>query len=259
MRGGFVAQTMIRCEINALAIYRRQLLHVADRVDAGSNTRKSLIERAAKIGKRIDSKGRGLFRPFDLQAGFGIRGATGAIFRGVCFVLALPLTRTKSVMLDILQKRKDAGHSVVETRRIETEVIPAQATDRYKSWEDSIDKIPIVVAIQNANSSQLGKLGSFEIDANCPLDLTREFLRRSLWRELNEETGAAFDFVQRGDVILESDEPLIKVRDVAPQRLDSTTRELENVLTICNSGSREKKLLEPLRPASSHSGVGGLQ
>ena len=89
------------------------------------------------------------------------------------------------------------------------------------------------------------RIGTLEIDMNCPLDLTREFLRRAFWRELNEEAGAAFDFMQQGNTIREDDERSTRVSDIAPQRLDSITRELENMLIICASLNKERILLRP--------------
>lgn len=115
-----------------------------------------------------------------------------------------------------------------------------QARDKYKSWEDSNEKSFVVVTFQSSGGSQ--KIGTLEIDMGCPLELTREFLRRAFWSQLNEQTGAAFDFLQQGNVV--TDESRARVRDVAPQRLNSVTRELENTLTICASMIKENIPLE---------------
>lgn len=60
--------------------------------------------------------------------------------------------------------------------------------------------------------------------------------------------GAAYDFLQQGKAVLEQDEAVTKMRDVAPQRLDSVTRELKNVLIICTSTIRENVPLDPQSP-----------
>ena len=54
-----------------LAMYKRQLLSVAKRVDAGSDTQRSLEKRAARIQDKIRSRAHNLFGPFDETTGFG--------------------------------------------------------------------------------------------------------------------------------------------------------------------------------------------
>lgn len=120
--------------------------------------------------------------------------------------------------------------------------------DKYKTWENSKEKTSVVVALQSTSSAGSQKIGFCDLDLDCPLDITRELLRRALWRELNELTGAGFDFIQRGNIVQDKDEPQTKLRDVAPQRLDAATRELENTLTIAGSTSREQLQLEPQCP-----------
>ena len=95
-------------------------------------------------------------------------------------------------------------------------------------------------------------MGSVDIDMNCPLEIAREFLRRRLWNELNEQMGAAYDFTRQGEAVPEQEEPSTAMRDVAPQRLDSITRELEHVLVIRASTSKEKTLLDPQVPVTSY-------
>ena len=123
-----------------------------------------------------------------------------------------------------------------------------QAKDVFKPWADSKDKIPVTVTFQGTSFGGSTNFGSLEIDLNCPLDIAREFLRRAFWRELNGQNGAAFDFLQQGKFVREQDEPVTKMRDVAPQRLDSITRELKNVLIICASTTRENARLDPQIP-----------
>ena len=125
-----------------------------------------------------------------------------------------------------------------------------QVRDKFKPWEDSKDKILVAVTFQGTSFGGSTNFGSLEIDLNCPLDIAREFLRRSFWRELNGLEGAAFDFLQQGKIVPEQDESVTKMRDVAPQRLDSITRELKNVLIICASTTRDNTPLDPQSPRS---------
>lgn len=122
-----------------------------------------------------------------------------------------------------------------------------QARDKYKQWEISKEKTFVVVVFQTPNAG-LQRWGTFEIDMNCTLHIAREFLRRSFWRELNDVVGAAFDFLRQGTAVLEHEEAVTKIHDVAPRRLNSATREVENSLTLCASTSREAVLLEPCFP-----------
>ena len=75
------------------------------------------------------------------------------------------------------------------------------------------------------------KIGTFQIDLSCPLFFARQFLQQSLLNELNAHTGGTYDFICQGKIVLE--EHNTKVLEVAPQRLDPITRELENVLVLC--------------------------
>jgi len=82
-----------------------------------------------------------------------------------------------------------------------------------------------------AGSGLPEKIGTFQIDLNCPLFFARQFLQQSLLSELDAHTGGTYGFIYQGKVAME--EHKTKVHEVAPQRLDPVTRELGNVLVLC--------------------------
>ena len=90
-----------------LAMYKRQLLSVAKRVDAGSDTQRSLEKRAARIQDKIRSRAHNLFGPFDETTGFGMQRIAKSMVTGACFVLTLPVKNVARVLSDIVQYRKD--------------------------------------------------------------------------------------------------------------------------------------------------------
>ena len=107
--GNVLTQFLIKCKINTLAMYQRQLLSVAERVDLGSTTQKNLHMRAAKIKENIDKHSCDLFRPFDIQNGFGMHKVAKAVVTGVCFVLAMPVKGAKVALSELVQHRKDVS------------------------------------------------------------------------------------------------------------------------------------------------------
>ena len=110
--GNILTQCVLKCEINILAIYQRQLLSVAKRVDSGSNTQKNLQKRAIRIQEKIDGRMHSLFRPFDIQNGFGIHHVAKSAITGTCFLMALPVKGAKTALSDFMKHQKDVNTSL---------------------------------------------------------------------------------------------------------------------------------------------------
>lgn len=75
-------------------------------------------------------------------------------------------------------------------------------------------------------------MGWLRVDLECPLSLTREFIARYLWFELNKRNGSAFLFETKGDSVPADKEKHMKVTSVTPQKLNAETREAEYVMTL---------------------------
>lgn len=220
--GNLIAQSSLKCQIRILAFYRQRLKLVAGSLDPGSDTQYKLTAHVLRLDKKIIDIGHSLYHTFNLQNGLGLHRLATECARGLFFVLSLPPKRVMKAISDATGRREEA-------------------LDECRSWENSKLKAPLVICCQLRSSANLQKIGTFEIDLNCPLNLTRELLRRTFSTQLNQNT--SYDFMDRGSHIKREDEPGIKVHDIATQRLDSETRELDNMLILCPSASEEMSAL----------------
>ena len=78
---------------------------------------------------------------------------------------------------------------------------------------------------------ELQRVGTFQVDANCPLYIAKDLLKQ------NFSDIDSFHVLKQGIPVSDKEELQIKILDVVPRRLNSVTRELENVLTCTLSAS----------------------
>ena len=58
--------------------------------------------------------------------------------------------------------------------------------DPYKKWEDSEDQSEVKVLWMTEAGKEPEMLGWMEVDLDIPVNLSREFIRRYCWEELNK-------------------------------------------------------------------------
>ena len=109
--GNGLMQLAIKSELSMLSLYRRQLLLVSTFIDPGSNTQKSLTNRASRVHRKIRNHSHHVFGTFDVNHGLGIQKIAKSVLTGTCLVLTLPMTSAMRTLSQFVQNREDVGFS----------------------------------------------------------------------------------------------------------------------------------------------------
>ena len=226
-------QIPLKIELIHRCILRRQLLALAARVDPGSDMETYLRRSAEAADHRRELRARYLVRDFDAEYGFGLRAK--CLRARDLAKLAVTVPVAKSV-------------TAYRTRQARLKAL----RDPHRPWDASRKKVSLYVEVSSGDRAY-DRIGSVSIDLRCPLNLAREFLRRSLWRELNERTGATYDFLFDHDKPVDlKDEPGTDMAAVVVQRPSSQVPgEFDDcvLLAPCATGNDHHDLLPYEGPA----------
>jgi len=110
--------------------------------------------------------------------------------------------------------------------------------DPYKQWLTSGDMVDCLVKWNDGLDTR--KLGFARLDMSMPVFVGREFINRYLSEELNKKKGAAWMFELQGDCFALDDEKVKKLDIVAPQKLNTETREVEHVIVLRENPDKDR-------------------
>ncbi|GMI07751.1 hypothetical protein TrRE_jg12116, partial [Triparma retinervis] len=121
----------------------------------------------------------------------------------------------------------------------------AKVIDPFVQWDASEDKTEIRVNwMEEGDVTKNVKIGSILVDVDAPGNVAREYCRRFLREELNKRVGERFLLVAKGEGLPIVEEITKRIGQLAPQKFNAETREIEHTLTIT---ANKDKDLEPLQ------------
>ena len=114
--------------------------------------------------------------------------------------------------------------------------------DPFAKWDKSDEKVEINVNwfSGEADSKEI-KLGVLMMDIDAPGGVAREYCRRFLRKELNKKCGENFLLVGRGEGVPLAEESSKRIGQLAPQKFNNKTKEVEHVLQLCKNPSEALK------------------
>ena len=117
--------------------------------------------------------------------------------------------------------------------------------DPFVQWHASEDKAEVSVNwMEDGDVTKNVKIGSIMVDVDAPGHVCREYCRRYLRDELNSRVGERFLLVAKGEGLPIVEEATKRIGQLAPQKFNAETREIEHTLTIT---ANKDKNLEPLQ------------
>jgi len=114
--------------------------------------------------------------------------------------------------------------------------------DPFAKWDKSEEKVEIVVNwFTGGDENKEEKLGTLMMDIDAPAGVAREYCRRYLRKELNKRCGENFLLVGRGEGIPLAEEGGKRIGQLAPQKFNNKTKEVEHQLVLCKNPSETLK------------------
>ncbi len=119
-----------------------------------------------------------------------------------------------------------------------------QHVDPFGNWDKSEEKVDVVI---NWNTEEKDvKLGIIQMDIDAPASIAREYCRRNLRMELNERCGENFMMMARGEGLPLADEGSKRIGQLAPQKFNPKSREIEHTLLLCEN--KDENLVKAMIP-----------
>ena len=109
--------------------------------------------------------------------------------------------------------------------------------DQFAKWDASEEKTDVVVTWAH-NEGDI-KLGVIKMDLDAPSNIAREYCRRSLREGLNSRCGENFMMHAKGEGMALEDEERRRIGQLAPQKFNTKTREIEHTLVLCANPSTD--------------------
>ena len=106
-----------------------------------------------------------------------------------------------------------------------------EAEDPFTKWDQSSDKVEIIVMWRVIDGKD-EKLGMLDMDIDAPANVAREYCRRFLREELNAKSGELFLMMAKGEGLPLMEESNKRIGQLAPQKFNSSTREIEHTLLL---------------------------
>jgi len=146
----------------------------------------------------------------------------------------------KAVMMNRLA---DSANDFLRTAKKEFKNVMAsfkkkkkKEIDQFAKWDVSEEKVDINVSWQ-PEEGEPKKLGGLMMDVDAPASVAREYCRRLLRKELNSRSGENFMFMARGEGLPLADESYKRIGQLAPQKFNSQSREVEHTLLLIENKS----------------------
>jgi len=139
----------------------------------------------------------------------------------------------------ILDKQKQR----VERKIREYQEEQRKAKDPLSKWQDSLEQVE--VKVQWYDGVDTRHFGWMKMDLACPIELSREFVHRYLWAQLNERKGSNFLFESAGEPVNQDKENTMRLESIVPQQLNQKTKEAEWVMTLRAHPDLDKAKIEP--------------
>ena len=114
--------------------------------------------------------------------------------------------------------------------------------DPFAQWDVSEDKVEVTVNWSMPEKDIM--LGSIECDVDAPANVAREYCRRFLRDELNARCGERFLLMAKGEGLPIMEESRKRIGQLAPQRFNAASREIEHTLVLVEN---KEEGLEPLQ------------
>jgi hypothetical protein len=113
--------------------------------------------------------------------------------------------------------------------------------DLFAKFDASEEKVDVVVYWKDDTdkSKENERLGTIMMDLDAPAGIAREYCRRKLRKELNSRCGESFLLVVQGEGMALDLESSKRVGQLAPQKFNQKTKEIEHNLVLCMNPSKD--------------------